>query len=194
MPDFNFSTRAPSWDGAAGSSNRGGAATFSVISRSCTTKRTATHRRTVPGTGLAAWGDVRRALLQIAEVAMTARILIIDDDGPQRRSLRLGLELAGFAAAEAATARETLATVDCTRIDFAIVDAHIDGEEGLELARRLRFRHPQLPLVVTSSSRLSREQTASLTPNVLAFVPKPYNLNELSAFLHRVLDRTAAVG
>ena len=124
---------------------------------------------------------------------MSATILIVDDNVPQRRSLRVGLEVAGFNVVESATAQDALIELAHRPVDFAILDAMVAGESGLELSRRFRFRHPRLPLLLTSSSRLPRDQMAALTPNVLACVPKPYNLGELTSFLQRVLD-TAATG
>jgi DNA-binding NtrC family response regulator len=122
---------------------------------------------------------------------MRHNILIVDDDGPQRRSLRLGLELAGMSASEAASGEAALELLEEKRVTLAIIDVMMPETTGLQLVRRLRFRHASLPLILTSGYHLSREHLERLPPNVIAFVPKPYNLAELTEFLERKLGHVA---
>jgi hypothetical protein len=48
-----------------------------------------------------------------------------------------------------------------------------------------------LPVVLTSGSCISRRELGTSMLNVIAFVPKPYNLAELAGFLQRKLDQAA---
>lgn len=125
--------------------------------------------------------------------ATPPRILVVDDDGPQRRSLCLGLELLGFAPLEAASAGEAAAILDTTDVMLALIDVCVGDETGTQLVRRLQFRHPHLPVVVTSGgcASLGERERAEMA-NVIAFVPKPYNLDELALFLQRKLEQAAA--
>jgi DNA-binding NtrC family response regulator len=117
------------------------------------------------------------------QVWMRSRILIVDDDGPQRRSLCLGLSLAGFAAEEVGTGDQALAKMEMEDFDLAIVDLMMPGMSGVELVRRMQFRHPALPVVLTSGYHLGRQQVERVGLNTIAFVPKPFNLDELCQFL-----------
>jgi CheY-like chemotaxis protein len=125
---------------------------------------------------------------------MRHTILIVDDDGPQRRSLRLGLELSGMRATEADSGAAALAMLESNPVTLAIIDVMMPGTTGLQLVRRLRFRYPGLLLILTSGYNLSRDHLDRLPPNVIAFVPKPYNLAELTEFLERKLGRVATTG
>ncbi|MGD8863007.1 MAG: response regulator [Myxococcales bacterium] len=122
---------------------------------------------------------------------MAGRILIVDDDGPQRRSLRMGLEMAGFEAREAGNAEEAMGRLEHEAVDLAIVDVMLPGVTGLQLVRRLQFRHPQLPVVLTSGYHMGRHHLERAGLNAVAFVPKPYNLDELSAFLRRKMPQAS---
>lgn len=117
------------------------------------------------------------------------RLLIVDDDAPQRRSLALGLRLMGFDALEAASGEEALTLLDHNQVNLAIVDLMMPGVNGLQLVRRLAFRYPGLPVVLTSGYHLGRRQLERVGANAIAFVPKPYSLDELSAFLHQKLEQ-----
>jgi CheY-like chemotaxis protein len=116
-----------------------------------------------------------------------ARILIVDDDAPQRRSLALGLRLLGFSTLEAASGEEALGLLDVQRVDLAIVDLMMPGVNGLQLVRRLAFRHRGLPVVLTSGYHLGRRQLERVGVNAIAFVPKPFKLEELAEFLRQKL-------
>ena len=121
------------------------------------------------------------------------RILVVDDDGPQRRSLCLGLELLGLSPLEAASSGEAIEIVDNTPVTLALVDVCLADETGTQLVRQLQFRHPRLPVVLTSSGCGDlRAQERATMGNVIAFVPKPYNLDELANFLQQKLEQAVA--
>jgi DNA-binding NtrC family response regulator len=123
------------------------------------------------------------------------QLLVVDDDGPQRRSLKLGLELLGFSIVEAASAAEAMRVLESSPVMLALVDVWMPDETGFQLVRRLQFRHPRMPIVLTSGYPMTRsELDRSALYNVIAFVPKPYNLDELATFLQGKLEQAAATG
>jgi len=120
---------------------------------------------------------------------MAGRILIVDDEPHQRRSLTFGLSLEGFEVDQAVDAQEALAKLDFTGYDLAIVDLMMPGFNGLELVRRMRFRHPNVMVVLTSAYHLSEVQLKKIGLDAIAFVPKPYSLEDLSGYLRDRLER-----
>lgn len=120
---------------------------------------------------------------------MRSRILIVDDEANQRRTLAIGLRLEGFEIVEAADGEEALALLDQQDVDLAIVDLMMPGINGLELARRLRFRHPDVRIVLTSAYHLSDRQVARAGVGALGFLPKPFDMDALAGFLR---DKLAA--
>jgi DNA-binding NtrC family response regulator len=125
--------------------------------------------------------------------AMQHRILVVDNDGPQRRSLCLGLELLGFSPIEAASGSNAVAILDTVPVTLALVDVGLTDDSSVQLVRRLQFRYPRLPVVLTSGgyAGISERERATMG-NVVAFVPKPYNLDELASFLQRKLEQAVA--
>lgn len=114
------------------------------------------------------------------------RVLIVDDEMNQRRSLAIGLRLESFEVAEAADGDEALAFFEHGgEVDVAIVDLMMPGINGLDLARRLRRACPDVRVVLTSAYHLSERQIARADVGAVGFVPKPYHLDELVAFLRR---------
>lgn len=118
---------------------------------------------------------------------MTARILIVDDEVNQRRTLAIGLRVEGFEVLEAADGGQALALLDQEEADIAIVDLMMPGINGLDLARRLRFRHPEVRVVLTSAYHLSERQVARAGVGAIGFLPKPYDMDQLVDFLRHKL-------
>ena len=114
---------------------------------------------------------------------MTSCILIVDDECNQRRALAIGLRLEGFDIVEAADGFEALDRVSERAIDLAIIDVMMPRMNGLDLARRLGATHPAIPLVLTSAYHLSQRQIERAGIPAIAFVPKPYSLDDLTRFL-----------
>lgn len=119
------------------------------------------------------------------------RILIVDDEPHQRRSLSYGLTIEGFEVDQAVDAHEALSKLDTAPYDLAIVDLMMPGFNGLELVRRMRTRYPQVMVVLTSAYHLSEVQLRKIGLDAIAFVPKPYSLEDLSGYLRDRLERAA---
>lgn len=119
---------------------------------------------------------------------MSPRILIVDDEENHRKSLGIGLRLDGWAVLEAEDGESALRVLDVHDVDIAILDLMMPGINGLDLARRIRFRYPAIRVVLTSAYHLSERQIARAGVGAIAFVPKPYRLDELASFLREKLD------
>ncbi len=118
---------------------------------------------------------------------MSARILIVDDEDNQRKSLAIGLRLEGYRVLEAADGEAALEVLTHEDVDLALVNLMMPGINGLDLARRMRFRHPDVRIVLTSAYHLSERQLQRAEIRVLGFVPKPYEMDDLVAFLRAKL-------
>jgi two-component system invasion response regulator UvrY len=88
----------------------------------------------------------------MAKPQHTTRILIADDHPVVNRGLRqlvgeqADLEVVG----EAATADELLGLVPTADADLIVLDLSLPGARGLDLLRRLRTEHPDVPVLVLS--------------------------------------------
>lgn len=118
---------------------------------------------------------------------MSARILIVDDEDNQRKSLAIGLRLEGYQILEASDGEGALDVLGREPVDLAIVDLMMPGINGLDLARRMRFRHPEVRIVLTSAYHLSERQLQRAEIRVLGFVPKPFVMDDLVRFLRTKL-------
>ncbi len=116
-----------------------------------------------------------------------ARVLVVDDEDNQVRVLAIGLRLEGFEVETARSGELALAALAEQSFDLAIVDLMMPTSNGLDLSRRIREFHPHTRVVLTSAYHLSERQLARADCGVVGFVPKPYEMSELAAFLRAKL-------
>ena len=81
---------------------------------------------------------------------MTRRILVIDDVATIRESLRLSLEGAGYAVAEAADGQAGLDLLARQPFDAVVTDLWMPGVDGIVLLKRVRRERPELKVIAIS--------------------------------------------
>ncbi len=101
-------------------------------------------------------------------------VLVVDDEPLVRMYAVDMLEDAGFRVIEANDGDEALALIlDHGEITVLFTDIHMPGKfDGLELARKVHERRPDIQLILTSGrARPDRNEL----PHDGAFIPKPYD-------------------
>lgn len=111
------------------------------------------------------------------------RVLIVDDEENQRRTLSIGLRLDGFDVLSACSGVEALRVLSEERVNVALIDLMMPGLNGLDLARQIRETHPDVRIVLSSAYHLSARQVERADCGAVGFVPKPYRIDELCTFL-----------
>jgi len=101
--------------------------------------------------------------------------LIVEDEELVRMFLAENLEALNFRILNAASSSEALAAAaKAHRIDVAIIDIGLPDRSGLNLARDLRDRYPELPLMIASG--YGSGQLGSLSKDTrVAYLSKPYD-------------------
>lgn len=122
---------------------------------------------------------------------MSARVLIVDDEANARRALAIGLRVEGFDVDEASDGNVALERLAVRTADVCFVDLMMPNMNGLELARQLRCRYPEVRIVLTSAYHLSERQLERTGLGPVSFVPKPFEMDDLVRFLRRKADAAA---
>jgi two-component system, OmpR family, KDP operon response regulator KdpE len=114
------------------------------------------------------------------------RVLIVDDEPPIRKLLRMGLGTQGYHTLEAPNAKAALEMLG-ERPDVIILDLGLPDMQGLDLLRTLRARDEQVPIVVLSSRGDEAAKVAALDLGADDYVTKPFGTEELLARLRAAL-------
>jgi two-component system KDP operon response regulator KdpE len=108
------------------------------------------------------------------------KILVVDDEPPIRRLLRMGLGSQGYDVLEAANGREAIELL-AKKPALVILDLGLPDIDGHELLRRLRHRQQKLPIIVLSSRGDEAGKVAALDLGADDYVTKPFGMGELLA-------------
>ena len=119
-----------------------------------------------------------------------ARILVVDDDADVRQFLGDLLEEAGHRATLFESPMAALEAAASDRPDLALLDFAMPGMNGAELARALRQRHPDLPVIFVTGYAESEQIEHNLGPGV-PVLRKPFGIAELSALIAETLRAAA---
>lgn len=90
-------------------------------------------------------------------------ILIVEGSPAFRRSLKdiIGFRFPGVRIREAADAEEALPMVHANPPDLIFTDVSLPGENGFELTKEVKRRHPKVHVVVLSSHDLDEYREAA---------------------------------
>jgi two-component system, OmpR family, KDP operon response regulator KdpE len=118
------------------------------------------------------------------------RVLVVDDEPPIRKLLRMGLGTQGYDVIEAPngrTALELLAQDPARMPALVILDLGLPDMQGLELLRLIRARHEGIPIVVLSSRGDEAGKVQALDLGADDYVTKPFGMDELLARMRAAL-------
>jgi len=120
------------------------------------------------------------------------RILIVDDQPPVTRVLRLGFEEAGYEVDSANNGSECLLKLCDGPPDFLVTDIDMPRMNGKELCLAIEKQFPDrsFPIVVlTSRTELEHREWTSDIKN-LSFMEKPVSIRRLVSIVNRALNGT----
>ena len=114
------------------------------------------------------------------------RILVIDDEPPIRKLLRMGLTTQGYQTLEASNGKTALDLLK-QKPDLVILDLGLPDIQGHELLRMIRSRDESVPIVVLSSRGDEAGKVQALDFGADDYVTKPFGMDELLARMRAAL-------
>ncbi len=117
---------------------------------------------------------------------MDAWILVVDDDPGTREALSAILGRAGYRVAAWDGEADLEAVAAGRRFGVAVVDYHLPGGTGLEVARRLKTTMPGCRIILMSSELPDREAAAAAPGLIDHFLPKPFSKEAILAAVGRL--------
>ena len=119
--------------------------------------------------------------------AAPLRVLVIDDEPPIRKLLRVGLSAHGYQIMEASSGKMALELLGEQPPDLIILDLGLPDMQGHELLRTMRSRNDRVPIVVLSSRDDEAGKVQALDSGADDYVTKPFGMDELLARMRAAL-------
>ena len=118
--------------------------------------------------------------------AAPLKVLVIDDEPPIRKLLRMGLITQGYAILEAANGKTALELMN-REPDLVILDLGLPDIQGHNLLRMIRARNERVPIVVLSSRSDEAGKVEALDSGADDYLTKPFGMEELLARIRTAL-------
>lgn len=118
-------------------------------------------------------------------------VYIVEDDAAVRAGMRRLLRPLGLPVREFASAEEFLA-VSADARGCLVLDLSLPGMNGLQLQERLGAQRSDIPIVFVTSHFDTASQETALARGAIAFLRKPFGLDQLYAHVDMATRRERA--
>ncbi|AFU58006.1 putative signal transduction response regulator, receiver domain protein [Candidatus Nitrososphaera gargensis Ga9.2] len=121
------------------------------------------------------------------------RIMIVDDEKDILAILKSGLETKGNFAAETFNSGEAALQAFASHApdyyDLILTDIRMPGMNGFELYRRIREKHPSIPIAFITAFEINEDEFSKVMPSIKVkdFIKKPIRIPELIEKLNAIL-------
>jgi two-component system KDP operon response regulator KdpE len=118
------------------------------------------------------------------------RVLVIDDEGPILRALKINLTARKYEVSTAADGASGLAAMARERPDVLILDLGLPDMDGTEVIKGVRG-WTSTPIIVLSAWGQESQKVAALDAGADDYVTKPFGMDELLARLRAAVRRAS---
>ncbi len=122
-----------------------------------------------------------------SQQANSHKILVVDDEGLIRWSLKEGLAARGYDVLEADNGRGALDKLG-SGVDLVLVDYRLPDIDGLQVAMEVGQSRPFCPVILMTAYGSPELRRQAVDGNVLEVVDKPFDLDEMVALVGRTLE------
>lgn len=119
-------------------------------------------------------------------MALTARVLLVDDNAALVDNLRETLEEEGYAVATAGAVADAVREA-AGGFDVALVDLKLPDGDGTALTERLRVEHPDAAIVMLTGNATVETAVAAVRAGAFAYLVKPCSTPDLLLTLEQAL-------
>ncbi|MCC7507150.1 MAG: sigma-54-dependent Fis family transcriptional regulator [Saprospiraceae bacterium] len=122
-----------------------------------------------------------------------AKILIVDDEMPIRRTLREILEFEQYDVDEANDGLECLAKVQKEKYDVVIMDIKMPKLDGIEALERLQILSPETPVIMVSGHGNIDTAVEAVKKGAFDYISKPPDLNRMLITIRNAMEKSELV-
>lgn len=124
------------------------------------------------------------------------KILLVDDEPGLREAVEAYLEEEGFIVAVASNANQGWELLNQETPDLVITDIMMPQVDGYQFLQQLREdpRYKGLPVILLTAKGMTADRIKGHEAGCDAYIPKPFDPDELVAIVKNLLSRREAIG
>ncbi len=119
------------------------------------------------------------------------KLLLVDDEDDFRRATSKTLNRRGFSVTEAANGEEALEAIRRECPDIVLLDLKMPGMSGIETLQHIREIEASLPVIILTGHGDFEAAMASIKLEVVDFLQKPVDVDQLGRRIRSLLERGA---
>ncbi|MBI3549466.1 MAG: response regulator [Elusimicrobia bacterium] len=120
---------------------------------------------------------------------MAETILVVDDDESLLEVCEVGLRVAGFTVATAASGEQAVKKVETQDFDLVLSDLQMPGKiDGNALVREVKMKRPTTEVIIMTGAPSLKSAVDSLKDGAYDYIVKPFHVDDLTATVRRCLD------
>jgi len=116
-----------------------------------------------------------------------ARLLVVDDEAPQREMLAGILGRAGFDVVTAKDGQAATERLEAESFDLLLTDQKMPRMSGLDLLERARTLHPRLPVVLMTAHGTVSTAVEAMKRGAADYLTKPFERDELLLVIDKAI-------
>ncbi|MBN2713362.1 MAG: response regulator [Planctomycetes bacterium] len=122
-------------------------------------------------------------------MTMAYTILVVDDEPPMLRMMQAHLEAREYSVITAMDGEEALACLEKGGIDMVFTDFSMPGMDGIELLKKIKERHPNIPVVMMTgyASQINLEEC--MNAGAEDYIAKPFDGETLDTIVRRIITK-----
>ncbi len=135
-----------------------------------------------------------REVVQMAEVAVRTRVLVVDDEPGITDLVSMALRYEGLSVEAVHTGADALRAVAEVRPHLMVLDVMLPDLDGFEVMRRLSGDFPRIPVLFLTALDELEDKLRGFTLGGDDYLTKPFRVEELIVRVRAVLRRAHEVG
>lgn len=117
------------------------------------------------------------------------KLLLAEDEETLAGGLVYNLNDEGYAVDWAKDGKQAMDLFEARKYDMVILDIMLPYLDGFEIARRIRLKSPQMPILILTARTSSEDKVRGLQLGADDYITKPFHLEELLLRIKGMLKR-----
>ncbi len=118
-----------------------------------------------------------------------SHILVVDDEASMRQLLEIALGKEGYRVTTAESGQKALRFVEKSAVDLVISDIRMPDMTGVEVLRKVKDIHPQIPVIMITAYASTETAVEALRLGAYDYITKPFKIEELKNTLNHALEK-----
>ncbi|TAE16968.1 MAG: DNA-binding response regulator [Bacteroidetes bacterium] len=116
-------------------------------------------------------------------------ILLVEDEEHLHSTLKLNLELEGYAVTSAFDGTEAVKAFQQEAFDLVVLDIMLPELDGIGVTQTIRVSNTELPILILSAKNAGSDRVLGLKKGADDYLTKPFNLEELLLRVDKLITK-----